>query len=78
MPMGGYYEIRLNTGIHDPLHAKVIVLEEGGVEGAIVVCDLLGLPRTFLDATRRIIGETKLLAGTDHGERAAGAGCNAG
>ena len=58
--MGGYYEIRLSRGIHDPLYAKVIVLEEGGVEGAIVVCDLLGVPRTFLDAARRIMGETKL------------------
>ncbi len=58
MPMGGYYSVRLNTGTHDPLYSKAIVLEEGGVETAIVACDLVGLPRIFVDAARRIIGET--------------------
>jgi predicted neutral ceramidase superfamily lipid hydrolase len=58
MPMGGYYEIRLNTGTHDPLYVKAIVLEEDGVEAAIVACDLVGLPRTFVDDARRIIQQT--------------------
>jgi len=58
MPMGGYFSVRLNTGTHDPLYAKAIVLEEGGVETAIVGCDLESLPRIFVDAARRIIGET--------------------
>jgi hypothetical protein len=40
MPMGGYYKVRLNTGTHDPLYTKAIVLEEGGMEAAIVACDL--------------------------------------
>ena len=53
--MGGYYRVRLNTGTHDPLYVKAIVLEEGGVEVAIAECDLVGLPRTFVDAARRII-----------------------
>ncbi|MGO8733462.1 MAG: hypothetical protein ACLQVM_11780 [Terriglobia bacterium] len=58
MPMGGYYKVRLNTGTHDPLYAKAIVLEEGGVEAAIVACDLESIPRSFVDAARRIIQET--------------------
>jgi hypothetical protein len=58
MPMGGYFSVRLNTGTHDPLYAKAIVLEEDGVETAIVACDLLGLPHIFVDAARRTIGET--------------------
>jgi len=58
MPMGGYYSVRLNTGTHDPLYAKAIVLEEDGVEAAIVACDLVGLPRTFVDEARHIIQQT--------------------
>ncbi len=58
MPMGGYYRVRLNTGTHDPLFAKAIVLEEDGVEAAIVACDLVGLPRSFVDSARSIIRET--------------------
>ena len=58
MPMGGYYRVRLNTGTHDPLYAKAIVLEEGGVEAALVACDLESIPRSFVDAARLIIQET--------------------
>ena len=58
MPMGGYYKVRLNTGTHDPLYAKAIVLEEAGVEAALVACDLESIPRSFVDAARRIIQKT--------------------
>ncbi len=57
MPMGGYYRVRLNTGTHDPLYAKAIVLEEDGVEAGLVVCDLESIPGSFVEAARRIIGE---------------------
>jgi hypothetical protein len=41
--MAGYFDERFATGIHDPLHAKAIVLEQGGEKFAFVFCDLVGL-----------------------------------
>ncbi len=55
MAMGGYFKIRLNTGKHDPLYAKAIVLEQDNVKVAMVFCDLLNLPRSFVDDARRVI-----------------------
>jgi hypothetical protein len=53
---GGYHEV-ISTGVHDPLYAKALVLEQAGVRGAIVVCDLTGLGRTESDAARRLASE---------------------
>ena len=41
--MAGYYEERYATGVHDPLKAKAIVLQQGSNEVALVFCDLVGL-----------------------------------
>src|SRR5271170_6125999 len=41
--IAGYYDERFSTGVHDPLKAKAIVLEEGGTRVAFVMCDLVGL-----------------------------------
>ena len=41
--MAGYYDERFATGVHDPLKAKAIVLQQGGKEVALVFCDLVGL-----------------------------------
>lgn len=41
--MAGYFDERLSTGIHDPLHAKAIVLQQGPERFAWVFCDLVGL-----------------------------------
>jgi neutral ceramidase len=41
--MAGYFDERVSTGIHDPLHAKAIVLQEGKTQLALVFCDLVGL-----------------------------------
>ncbi|HZM02240.1 MAG TPA: neutral/alkaline non-lysosomal ceramidase N-terminal domain-containing protein [Candidatus Saccharimonadales bacterium] len=41
--MAGYFDERISTGIHDPLHAKAIVLQQGHTEIALVFCDLIGL-----------------------------------
>src|ERR1019366_6863996 len=40
--MAGYFNERLATGTHDPLHAKAIVLRQGAKQVALVSCDLLG------------------------------------
>jgi neutral ceramidase len=48
LPMAGYYSVRLSTNTHDELHAKAIVLEQDGARAALVVCDLISLPRTVV------------------------------
>ncbi|HWB84676.1 MAG TPA: neutral/alkaline non-lysosomal ceramidase N-terminal domain-containing protein [Bryobacteraceae bacterium] len=58
VPMAGYYYVRVSEGVHDPLHAKALVLEENGVKAAMVALDLVGIPRKFVDAAREQIGKT--------------------
>jgi neutral ceramidase len=41
--MAGYYDERFSTGIHDPLKAKALVLQQGNEKIALVFCDLVGL-----------------------------------
>ena len=41
--MAGYFDERISTGTHDPLHAKGIALRQGREELALVFCDLIGL-----------------------------------
>lgn len=65
MPMGGYFEIRLNTATHDPLYAKALVIEQDGVKVALVACDVESLPRSFVDQARQLITKTIGLPG-DH------------
>jgi hypothetical protein len=50
--MSGYFEERLNTGTKDPLHARAIVFSQGDVRAAIVVCELMGVPRTVTRPAR--------------------------
>lgn len=41
MELGGYAGYRPNSGVHDPLYCKVIVLEQNGTRYALIVLDLL-------------------------------------
>lgn len=41
--MSGYFNERLNTGMHDPLQAKAVVFRQGNQQAALVFCDLIGL-----------------------------------
>jgi hypothetical protein len=50
--MAGYFAERLNTGTHDPLHAKALVFRQGDVRAALVFCDLVGVPRTVAQRAR--------------------------
>jgi neutral ceramidase len=54
-PLAGYYEHRESTAVHDDLHAKAIVIERDGVKAAMVVCDLLTLPRSVVEDARKLI-----------------------
>lgn len=59
------------THVHDELHARALVLDDGQTKLALVVCDLLGLHRLVSEEARRIIAketgipkECVLVAGT--------------
>jgi hypothetical protein len=41
--MAGYFDERISTGTHDPLHTKALVLRQGDTRMALVCCELLGL-----------------------------------
>ena len=52
--MDGYFYERLNTGQRDPLKAKALVFQQGGTRAAIVVCDLLGMPKSMSSEVRAL------------------------
>ena len=54
-PMAGYYSERGAQGIHDDLHAKAIVLEQGGTTAGLVALDLIAAPRDLVDDARAAI-----------------------
>lgn len=45
------------THIHDELHARCLVLDDGKTRLALVVCDLLGIHRSVSDAARAQVSE---------------------
>jgi hypothetical protein len=55
--MSGYFYERLSTGTKDPLKAKAIVFEQGDELGALVFCDLVGVPRDITTRTRQQASE---------------------
>lgn len=59
-PMAGYYVERASQGVLDDIYAiyaKATVLDDGKTKAAMVVCDLLGLPRSVVVDARRMIEE---------------------
>lgn len=46
------------SGTHDPLHAKAVVFEAGGVRAAIVSCDLTSIPGSIIAAARAEVAKT--------------------
>ena len=48
--------------IHDELHARCLVLDDGQTKLALVVCDLLGIHRVVSDEARRLIAEQSGIA----------------
>jgi hypothetical protein len=54
-PMAGYYSARGADGVLDDLYGKALVLEHDGVRAAVVVCDLISLPRHTVVAARTLI-----------------------
>jgi len=50
--MAGYFNERISAGVLDPLYARVAVFETTGGPMALVICDLVGLPRSATDLLR--------------------------
>jgi len=42
------------TGLHDPLHARCLVLDDGQTQLAIAVCDSCMIPRELLDQAKQL------------------------
>ncbi len=63
-PMAGYYYARGSEDVIDDLYAKAAVLDDGSTKVALVVCDLISLPRdTVLDARQLIEQQTSIPGG---------------
>ncbi|MCI0387414.1 MAG: hypothetical protein MOB07_01415 [Acidobacteria bacterium] len=54
-PLAGYYYKRLSDGVLDDLYSKAVVVERDGTRAAIVVLDLISLPRGVVEAARKLI-----------------------
>ena len=50
--LAGYYHERGNEGVLDDLFAKAAVLDDGNTQAAIVVCDLISMPRGIVEQAR--------------------------
>lgn len=55
--MCGYFNERLNTGVHDPLQAKAVFLQQDDTQVALVFCDLIGIYRPVSDQARRLVSQ---------------------
>ena len=53
--MAGYYSTRFAEGVEDDLFAKALVIEQDGAKVAMVVCDLISMPRAVAEDARRLI-----------------------
>ena len=54
-PLAGYYAVRSADSVHDDIYAKAMVFEQDGSKAALVVCDLLTMPRSVVDEARQQI-----------------------
>src|SRR6266850_5553142 len=55
--MAGYFDERLATGVHDPLKAKAIILQQEKEQIALVFCDLVGVSLTVTTNARAQVSE---------------------
>lgn len=52
---GGRTDVSL--GVHDPLHARALFLDDGTTQLALVVCDLIGIGSFLADRAKELIAE---------------------
>jgi hypothetical protein len=63
IPLAGYYSERGCQGVADDLFAKAAVLDDGQSRVALVVCDLIGVPRQVALEARKLIQEQSGIPG---------------
>jgi len=56
-PRVGGWEAPLSVHIHDELHVRCLVLDDGATRLAFAVVDSVGVPRSVFDAAKRLITE---------------------
>ncbi|MCO8125100.1 hypothetical protein NHH03_25415 [Stieleria sp. TO1_6] len=63
MPIVGNWDSPPATHIHDELHVRCLVLNDGQTSLAFAICDNVGIPREVFDAARKFIqAETNVAA----------------
>src|SRR5215211_2969198 len=63
-PLAGYYSERGSKTVLDDIYSKAVVLQAGDTKAALVVCDLISLPRhTVTEARRQIEAATGIPGG---------------
>src|SRR5262249_5286171 len=63
-PLAGYYSYRGTKAVLDDIYSKAIVLEVGDTKAALVVCDLISLPRHIVTEARRQIEKATGIPGS--------------
>ncbi|MBI5769359.1 MAG: hypothetical protein HZA93_16315 [Verrucomicrobia bacterium] len=53
--LAGYYHERGHEGVLDDLFAKAVVLDDGTTRAAIVVCDLISMPKWIVTEARQLV-----------------------
>jgi hypothetical protein len=57
-PLDGYGgRLDVSLGVHDPLYARCLYLDDGATQLALVVCDLIGVGRRLVERSRELIAE---------------------
>jgi hypothetical protein len=62
-PLAGYYSPRGSKTVLDPLFSKALVLDQDGTRVALVVCDLISLPRHTVVEARGLIEKQTAIPG---------------
>lgn len=63
--LAGYYHARGNEGVLDDILAKATVLDDGQTRAAIVVCDLISMPKWIVSEARRLAQERTGIPGAN-------------
>ena len=63
--LAGYYHERGNEGVLDDIFAKATVLDDGQTRAAIVVCDLISMPKWIVVEARKRVEERTGIPGTN-------------
>jgi len=53
----GPFLLRRSVGVRDPLWARAMAVEQGGVRAVVVACDLIGVTPDIVAAVRELAGE---------------------